>query len=510
MKKSVLVSLLLIVGINLFAQQFTMPGSEEDNGEQIVQYLPQAILPIDVIPDVADNLQLAISNRQYPVTPGDVYTLTFLLAGETVSNVLLVESDYTINMTIFGKLNAAGMTFAQLKPLIEQKIADAYPRSLPALTITSVGVFQVPVSGEIPQSRYVTAWGLSRLSEVLEGNLGDYSSVRDIEIVSGFGVSNTYDLLLALNQGDLTQNPTIRPDDTIIINRIIREIEVKGEVYKPGVYQLLDGETIEDVQQFTGGFTPMANAARIRIDRYSGVIPHSFSLNSEDYSSNFEFHNGDIVTIPSIIRVQPVVYVEGGIINDERMLAENVEMIDEYDRIAYPINTGETLYDVVDALRSSIAPFADLKNGYILRDDESIAVDIQKLIYSYNINDDILLEAFDQIVIPLNKPVVYVTGAANFPGPFSYNPNADYLYYVNQAGGFDNLRNNNGKVIITDLAGVRKSERDPIRAGDTVNVLSNNFLYNFNQYFPAIATGLGLIITMITITNAVNQTGTSE
>jgi len=505
------ISFLFFIFISSFlsAQQFTMPGSESE-GDTTVQYLPQAILPVQAVPDVADNLQLAISNRQYPVTPGDVYTLTFLLAGETVSNVLLVESDYTINMTIFGKLNATGMTFAQLKPVIEQKIADAYPRSLPALTMTSVGVFQVPILGEIPESRYVTAWGLSRLSEVLEGNLGDYSSIRDIKITSGDGNSRHYDLLMALNQGELAQNPTIRPDDNIVINRIHREIEILGEVYKPGVYQLLDYDTILDVQQFTGGFTPMANASRIRIDRFSGNSPVTFFLDNEHYNEDFEFHNGDIVTIPSIIRVQPVVYVEGGIVNRDDLVANvnGVTIVEEYDRIAYTINQGETLYDILDSLRDSIAPFADLENGYILRDGTPISVDMQRLIYRYDANDDITLESFDQIIIPLSRPIVYVTGAANFPGPFPYNPNADYLYYVNQAGGFDNLRNNNSKVIITDVNGARKSELEPIHPGDTVNVLSNDFLYNFNQYFPAIATGLGLILTMITISNALNQTAT--
>ncbi|MBN2656307.1 MAG: SLBB domain-containing protein [Spirochaetales bacterium] len=489
-----------------------MPGSGSF-GSGTTQFIPQAVLPVSSIPETTENLQLAISNRQYPVTPGDVYELTFLLAGETVSNILLVESDYTINMTIFGTLNASGMTFAELKPVIEQKIADAYPRSLPSLNITSVGVFQVPVQGEIPESRYVTAWGLSRLNEILDGILGNYSSVRDIQIQSREGVINTYDLLQALNQGDLTQNPTIRPDDTIIINRIHREIEMKGEVYKPGVYQLLDSDTIEDVERYTGGFTPMANAERIRIDRFTGDHPSTFFINREDYSREFDFHNGDIVTVPSIIRVQPVVYVEGGIIDTETtgtIGAGTMDDGEEYERISYPISLGETLYDILDSLRDSFAPFASLKNGYILRDSVPIAVNMERLIYNYSIEDDVELEPFDQIIIPVNRPLVYVTGAANFPGPFSYNPNADYLYYVNQAGGFDNLRNKNGKVIITDSSGLRKNESDSIDPGDTINVISNDFLYNFNQYFPAIATGLGLITTMITIAAALNQPGATE
>jgi protein involved in polysaccharide export with SLBB domain len=498
----------LLLGISLSAQQFTTSGRDSQSNVS-TPTITQAVYPLQVVSDDNDNLQLAISNRQYPVTPGDVYALAFLLAGETVSNNLLVESDYSINMTVFGKLNAYGMTYSQLKPIIEQKIADAYPRSLPSLTMTSVGIFQIPIKGEIPESRYVTAWGLSRLSEVLEGNLGDFSSIRDIRIISSKGESKKYDLLVALNQGVLSQNPTIKPDDTIIINRIHREITIKGEVFKPGVYQLLDNEGIDSIVTFTGGFTPMANASRIKIDRYSGNKPHSFFVNSKDLLEDFQFHNGDIITVPSIIRIQPVVYVEGGINNTQNLQMSTTTVDEDYERVVYPLNNGETLYDILDSMRDNFAPFADLENGYVLRNKTPLAVNMQDLIYRYNSQNDIVLEPFDQVIIPLKKPIVYVTGAANFPGPFSYNPNADYKYYVNQAGGFDTLRNSNGKVIITDASGTRRSELDPIQPGDTVNVISNDFIYNFNHYFPVIVTSLAAIVTMITITDYL-QNGYSD
>ena len=486
------------------------PGTDEEE-EPEVQYLPQAILPIQAVPDVAENLQLAISNRQYPVTPGDVYTLTFLLAGETVSNTLLVESDYNINMTIFGELNAAGMTFAELKPVIEKRIADAYPRSLPSVTITSVGVFQIPIRGEIPESRYVTAWGLSRLSQVLDENLGIYSSVRDVEIISGDGSVTKYDLLMALNQGILEQNPTIKPDETIVINRIHREIQVLGEVYKPGVYQLLDQEDINDVLRFTGGFTPLASTSRIKVDRYTNGQPSSFSMSNNEFLYEFQFHHGDIITIPSIIRTQPVVFVEGGVsVSEERLITDAGEYVDEYDRIVHTLNEGETLYDILDSLREYILPFADLENGFVIREGEPIPVNMQNLLYRYELATDIELKPFDHVNIPLQRPVVYVTGAANNPGSFSYTPQQDYIYYVNRAGGFDELRNRNKRVIVTDKEGKSRDYNDPILPGDTVNVISNDFLYNFNQYFPAIATGLGLILTIITITNALNQTSAVE
>ena len=71
-----------------------------------------------------ENFLLAVSSKHYPVTPGDVYRLTFLLANDTVSNEILVESDYRLNLNIFGELNAENMSFSELKPLVEKRIAD--------------------------------------------------------------------------------------------------------------------------------------------------------------------------------------------------------------------------------------------------------------------------------------------------------------------------------------------------------------------------------------------------
>ncbi len=62
--------------------------------------------------EIQQRLQLAISSEDYPVTPGDVYRLTYRQADTPVTTDFLVESNYTINMKVFGTLNAAGMTFA--------------------------------------------------------------------------------------------------------------------------------------------------------------------------------------------------------------------------------------------------------------------------------------------------------------------------------------------------------------------------------------------------------------
>ena len=73
MKKIISILLLSVSAAALWAQ------FEVDEDE--IQYIPQAIIPVQAVTDEASNLQIAISNRDYSVTPGDVYTLTFLPAG---------------------------------------------------------------------------------------------------------------------------------------------------------------------------------------------------------------------------------------------------------------------------------------------------------------------------------------------------------------------------------------------------------------------------------------------
>ena len=260
------------------------------------------------------------------------------------------------------------------------------------------------------------------------------------------------------------------------------------------------------------GYINFWNLFRIRVDRYSDGHPTSFLTDINKLTDNFNFHNGDVITVTTIMHRQPVVYIEGGI--DTTMANETetyaLPTVDAYNRIVRQINAGETLYDVLYSIKDFISPFADLEHGYLIRTGEaaSIPVDMQKLIYNYNKDEDIILQPFDHIAIPLGRPFISVTGAAFNPGRFPYNPPEIYSYYVDIAGGYDPERNTNGKVIITDENGTRRNITDPIQPGDSINVLSNSFLYNFNQYFPAIATGLGLIITFITLSNALNQTGT--
>ncbi|MFW5711673.1 MAG: SLBB domain-containing protein [Spirochaetota bacterium] len=387
----------------LFALLFSIAGAA-------AQEMPPGETPSPIEAELAaaqmERVRLAISNTDYPITPGDIYELTYYLAGAPVIREMTVTSDYTIDLGIFGRMNVIAMEFPELEQRVEAMIEEAYPKSQPTLTITSVGSFQVPILGQVRETDYISAWGLTRLSEILEGRLTRYASTRDIRIVDYVGRSTRYDFWKAQYQGLLDQDPYVKPGDRVVVPQIKREVTVRGEVFRPGRYQLLEDENIDDVLDFSGGFTPMADLTRLTVER---LTAGNSELLVFDYTSQRpppSFQDRDIITVPSK---------------------------------QFP----------------------------------------------------------DQLIT--------VVGAVNNPGRYPYKPPETYHYYVNQAGGFNSELNTQEAVVITDRYGNERDPYLPLMPGDTINVPTNDFVYNFNRHFPMVAGGLAFIITLIEIVTLSNQ-----
>lgn len=508
-KKNVALIMIALYGnIMMFAQ---VSGRQIGIGTETA--VPQAEVPIESIAVDANNLQLAISSRNYPVTPGDVYIISFIMAGTPIQNTLLVESDYIINLDVLGKINAKNMTFPTLKPIIEKIIADAYPRSMPSLTIQRIGTFQVRIIGAINRTQYPLAWGLSRLSEILDPFLREHSSIRDVVIRSVDETETTYDLLKAQVLGDTDQDPYLKPDDLIIISANRKTVEVTGEVIRPGNYQLLSTESSKELFHYFGGFTTIGDADRIRISRRNSNDVATVFVSLDGFLSGVDLYDGDTVTVNKQNVNQPIVYFEGAIREENgrrdilnAATADEETMSEVYTRIMVPIGIGDTLFDLLSIYEDYLLDNADLTNGYIIRvnQNEPLRVNMERLLYDNHWEENVELKSFDRVIIPQQNFYVSVVGAVSDPGIFPYSPSRTALAYASLAGGIDTERNSNQAIEVIDKNGNERSAKEPIQAGDTVNVLPNNFWYNFGERFGPITTAALFITSAVSIITLLN------
>ena len=466
MRKSFLAIFILFLPCILCSSQEILPGAA-------------IVAPAGEEGETLLRLQLALSNENYPVTPGDIYRLTFLSAGEAVTNQILVQSDYAVNIAYFGKLNAEDKTFLEFKTEVEELISSGYPNSMPFLNISAVGFFQVLIRGEVLQTRFATAWGLSRLSDVIQESLGPYSSARDITLLSKDGTRRRCDLFKALRFGIASDNPYIKPGDTIEITGREKLVQIAGGVRRPGQYELIGDEELSDLIEFCGGFTAPADASRIRLVRMSARKVRTVYLDlSSGIDSGISLHDGDTLFVPSIIENIPVVFVEGAVTIPGAIGAAGAEpaagvaaaVSEGYRRITFPFAEGETLYNALSSLRNSISPNADLSNASIVRNGDIIPVDLQSLLYNYSPASDTVLEPFDRIVIPENQFYVSVTGTVENAGNYPYSPRRKFSYYVGLAGGYIPEETVAESIIVMDSNGNLRDPDELIRPEDRIYV----------------------------------------
>ncbi|OHD23459.1 MAG: hypothetical protein A2Y38_10190 [Spirochaetes bacterium GWB1_59_5] len=437
---------------------------------------------------------LAMTNVDYPVTPGDVYNLVFLRGATSDSVAVVVGTDYAVNMGVFGVVNARGQSFDQFKRSAERLVSAAYPGSMPQVLVSSTGVFKVMRLGETNAAGEYGAWGLMRLSELYAASRNAYSSPRAVTVKSTDGIAHVYDLFKAQRYGDLKQDPYLKPGDSITLARYDRIVTITGSVRRPGSYYLLPGEALTDlVERYADGMTEDADPTRTTVSRIVGAKSVMGERLSVSYSaaSPVDLMNRDSVTIAPITDLLPVCWFEGAI-----ALRVDGISLDSSNRVPYTFQPGAVLSKAVLSLRGSFSAVSDLPSAYVVRGTERIPVDLEMFLYGKDFSGDMVLQPGDRVVVPFRQLFITLAGAVRNPGRYPYIPDRSWDYYVNLAGGFDTDKNSGEAINIIDIQGRQYKKDRVIQPEDVILAKSNSLVYKFGR----IATILSSILSLATLT----------
>ena len=442
------------------------------------------------------SVQVAMSNPDYLVTAGDIYTLGYAAGSSAVKYTILVDSSYKIRVSNLTVIDASGKTYLELKKQVEDIVSKNYPMSGVQFVLTTPSSFKVTIKGEVSQTVEKRAWALTRLSDVLTDCFTAYSSTHNIMITGANGKIKTYDLFAAQRYGDLKENPYLRPGDVITVKKADRIVSLSGEVARRGRYELKAGENLIRLFDYYGnGLLSFADTSRIEITRYADEDAKQGKKLYVDFSSgkDFELKNFDEITVQSYKSLKPVMFIEGAIGSEE-----GVELDSSTKRkIQYEIGT-----DYADIIRRCAGYFtavSDIENAYIIRNNEIIPIDITRVLYDASVKTDILIEPYDTLRIPFKQYFVSVAGSVLAPGRYPYIPDRTWDYYIGLAGGFIKTQNKNDVVTIVDINGNILSKSDIITPETTITAATNSGLYYFDLWAPVVTTVLTIISTTLSI-----------
>jgi protein involved in polysaccharide export with SLBB domain len=321
-----------------------------------------------------------------------------------------------------------------------------------------------------------------------------------VTVTSETGASATYDLFQARRFGDLSQDPYIRPGDTVHVLPAGRLVTLTGEVFRPGVYELLPGEELASLVEYYGdGFTPAADPGRIRLARIDVELAGETMVFDYKEHTGMILKNRDVINIANKALTRPVVFFEGALSQGTTAVETTTEDVLGTAKMEYPFYEGETLGNATRASAGRFTAASDLANAYVIRDGMHIAMDLRRYIYHNDFTKDMPLTNGDIIIIPFRQYFVLVSGAVKLPGRYPYVPDRQVDYYIGLAGGRDDLQNNGRGVTITDVNKQRAKADAMIEPEMIIFVPINRFTTYFNQYGPIITTLLSIVSTVLTI-----------
>lgn len=222
-----------------------------------------------------------------PVTTGPVSENYRLAPGDEVELVLTgdVELGYSLEVNRqgylvipdVGQVSVNGITLGQLEDVLYNRLGRVYSgvRRGPEATTrfqVSLGQLrrnQVYVVGEAqtPGAYLVDPMGSAFNALYQSGGPSIDGSFRNVKVRRAGRVVADVDIYDYLIEGEVTQDVRLETGDMVFVPLAGPRVTVMGEVRRPAVYEVEDGEGLRDVLSFAGGFRPQAVVERVQITR---------------------------------------------------------------------------------------------------------------------------------------------------------------------------------------------------------------------------------------------------
>lgn len=254
----------------------------------------------------------------YILGPGDLLELNvygvqqFTFSGS-------VSKNGTINIPNVGEIFVSGLPFEAAKNKLQRQIGKIYSTvasgsSKLSASISNYRTILVTIIGAQQSGNY----RLSAMSSVynalhVAGGPSDIGSFRKIELIRNNKVIRTIDLYRFLTKGDQSDNVSLTDNDVIRIPSYEARITLEGEIKRPGIFELLPGENLQQIITYASGFTDNVYKNRILVKQKTQSELKVTDLNEKTYSTYLP-QAGDVIGFDKILdRYENRVQIKGAV-----------------------------------------------------------------------------------------------------------------------------------------------------------------------------------------------------
>jgi protein involved in polysaccharide export with SLBB domain len=375
----------------------------------------------------------------YEIGPNDVLKLVVYGVQEYAEDIT-VSNEGRIQVQNVGPIKVAGLTIEAAIEKIKQQMANtAYPsiargESKLALTLGDIRTIHVTVIGANKSGVH----NVSSLSNVLSllteaGGPSEIGSYRQIELIRNNKPFKKIDLYQFMQNGDQSQNIGLKDNDVVRVPPYKNRIEIKGQVKRPGIFELIGNENFNQFLQYASGFDDTAYTAWVKIIQKNGKEKAVKDLAKTDFTK-YQPQGGDEIFISKILdRYENRVKLSGAIFRPD----------------LYELTPGMRVADLVqraDGLKEDAytgrAQLIRLKPNLL---KELITVNLTKALKN-DPTENILLQREDELYISSvlemrDSLAIDLMGEVKNPGKFNYIDSMTVKDLILLAGGFTYIAN---------------------------------------------------------------------
>ncbi len=401
-------------------------------------------------------------DSSYVLDFGDVLQIQ-LVGQEDKLDEYTINRDGSISLPDVGKIFLSGLSLGEASSLIKTKISNSFIGTDAFVTLISIRDITILIAGNAYNPGIYTINGNSNMLHALSlsGGIDDIGSYRNIHLVRNGSVIDTLDLYDLLIYGISNTSRSLRSGDSIIVKPVGKLVSVESGVKRPGLYELRDDESFDDLINFANGLKPNANTENIIIKSLNKGIVSSKYL-SLDQISNQLVNHADSLFIKEYI--YNTIEIRGAIENPGyytlplgTSLSELIDKAGGYTKSAYPLGgfldnkktfeinalSKEKLYELFlnDFIRKFKDGEKDKNSAFILEELKNtnvtgrVIAEFDTDVIRANPSLDTMLEDGDKILIPYLTQQVFVQGDVGNPGAVRYSSSKDISYYISNAGG---------------------------------------------------------------------------
>lgn len=452
--------------VSALEKRFTGDINQSNNtlnifGESFFSSLQSSFMPVNV-----PNL-----DSDYLVDVGDKFKL--LTTGKINAEFeLMVQRDGSLVIPEFGKVGVAGKSLKQAEESVQALLNSTSVGLSGYLVLSEIRDVQILLLGGIESPGIYTLSGGSSILSALNvaGGISENGSYRKIELRRNGNTIKIIDLYDIFVFGYYDPNLPLRSGDTLFVHPLSFRVPVSGGVNTPAIFEVLTGETANDLIKYASGFSEdFSGYNQIMVSRVSLKDKFYIPL-SQDKLNTLELKPRDSLLIPSFKnKIEPIkqVTIEGLVerpgtyfLNEGENLSSLIERAGGYKDNAYvfggaifredalekeqsfaQLNYADTLKFIVSNLGQSNASIPGNTLDMLAEELRSqqytgrIIADFNLMKLKTNPSLDIILEDKDVIVIPALQKTVYLFGEFRNPSNLTYEAGSKVQDYMKLAGG---------------------------------------------------------------------------